>query len=317
MNRTVTFELTDDLFLRSYRHIFGSKNTRNLLLAYALLGGLAIALGFALGGNAGSTTTIVVVIVGLLFGAYYYFTLAHNKNAYLAALAKLPDKKQSFTFTDDHVLVEGAIGQSNLTWDMLEKVECFRDLWHLHFLSAYYVLPSELIGQDLASFIESRALERGIHIFRQPSSLAREKEMATSNRNRGLMLLWLLLFAVFGIAGYAWYSSPVNPKANSFEERFVIESGNGKAIPVKIQNGEMIEISVTVNSGSPVTIIVGKDADFSDKKIVINSAGVIEAENVQSFRRKVRWPHSNPAIIAIMSNDKSDVSLKVEISRGK
>src|SRR5262249_59120332 len=105
MNRTITFETTDDLVRKSYRHHFGLRNFFHLVLLYATFGFVVtlVVVGFIFGQDAAPTTLVVLTVGGLLAGSYYWYGYTQSRKASLAALAKLPDRTQSCTFTDDQL----------------------------------------------------------------------------------------------------------------------------------------------------------------------------------------------------------------------
>jgi hypothetical protein len=166
MLRTFTCQYTDELILQNLKHSLGLRNFLMLVLLFGVFATLGLSIGSLFGEDAGRIALIVVSIVALLLAALYWYSYLHMRRTSLAALVKLPHRTWTFTFTDDEMLAQGPLGESRVTWEMFEKLECFKNLWRLQFLSAIFLIPTTSVDEELARFIEAKARDRGVSIFR-------------------------------------------------------------------------------------------------------------------------------------------------------
>jgi hypothetical protein len=317
MNRTITFDVTDELVRQTFRHHLGLWNFVKLALVYAVFGGLIVLIASAFDGEAERVAFFVVAAIGVLAALFYWYAVAQGKKRSLADLAKLPHCTQTYTFTDDHFLAEDPDSHSRLTWDMLEKIECFKDLWELRFLSSCcYLLPAVVIDPELASFLGSKARERGVTVVGEHFLLSAAAGQEAGSRHiagrSASRLPWFLLL-MFCVLVYAWYSRESD--ARPVEERFVVESDRPKIVPFRLRQGDYLDLSVAVTSGEPVDVRIGKEADFQNHAVVIKSAGLFEAEEVRNVQWKAKWQHPGAAIIVVTSTGRSEVLLKVKAAR--
>jgi hypothetical protein len=147
---------------------FGSLLFCTALVAFlACVGGIALIVACEFGELAVRVTLGVVTAVASLGTLLYWWWFARARRAALDSLAKLPHRIQTYTFTDDQVRVEGSIGDVRYTWDMLEWIKCFSDAWCFCFLNRWHAIPSEQIDEQLAVFLEAKARQWGIRVFRQ------------------------------------------------------------------------------------------------------------------------------------------------------
>jgi hypothetical protein len=125
-----------------------------------------------------------------------------------------------------------------------------------------------------------------------------------------------VLLGVFIFAAIFLYSaSQLKPGPHTLEEHFVVSAGTPRIVTLKVSDGEWIDLSLSVKNGKPVDLRVGRSATSDTNMITIKSAGLFDAEQVRSFHKKDTWRYTTPAIIIVTSSDRSDVVLKVEVSR--
>jgi hypothetical protein len=304
MNKTITCEVTDELIRRSFRRSLGLTNFFKLIMVYAVLGVGAGRVAFTFSDEAGEIALLALAGLALPLGLYCRYAVLRGRRSVLAGMATLPHRLQGVTFTDDHVLVESAVGRAQLTWDRLEKIERFHDLWHLWFLSGYRVLPAEVIDEELASFLEAKARQRGVKFYRE----GRPAMSPALARAR-----WVVLLLICCVVGVVWFALPHGASRDAVDERFVVEPDRPKLFPLAVRQGDSFDLSLAVTSGAPVDVWVAQGAILDDKQVVLKGAGLFEAEQVRTFQRIERWPHPRPAIITVTSTGRSEVTLKIEV----
>jgi hypothetical protein len=166
MNRKVTFELTDELVLRNLHRTNGIRSFLSLSLGFGILALIVLAFANAIGGEQVRDVVLLLLTgAALLAIGYYWFIFFYLKRASLAAVAKLPHRLQTFTITDTEFHFEDCVSQASFTWDMLERVECFRGDWQISFPSRFYLLPAEQVDENLVVFIQTKARQRGIQVL--------------------------------------------------------------------------------------------------------------------------------------------------------
>jgi hypothetical protein len=301
MNKTITVEFTDELLRRSQRHSSLLKLLFSLGLVFVALSVPALMIASFFGEEAILGALIGLVVVAILIGLTCWSNVLRARRESTAFLAKLPHRFQTYTFSDDQLLIEGPLGQSRLTWDMLERLERFKDVWHMHFLSQYYLLPAELVDEDLACFLEAKWQSKTAAPLRKSLSWRSPAVWVTTLVFAGVVLTLFLL---------AW-----RPGADGPAGQFTVEPDRPTLRPIAIREGQCLDLSVVVTSGAPVDVYIGREATFADKELSIRDTGIPGADHVRDLRRKVRWQHPGPAIIVISSSGRSEVSLQATVTQ--
>jgi hypothetical protein len=153
----------------------------------------------------------------------------------------------------------------------------------------------------------------------QAGSVATEPKQKTAtpaSGQKGSFKVFGLVLAVIGLVlALTWYLAETGAGPRPLEERFDVTADQGKTVPVKIRKGEFLGLSVSVTSGSPVDVRVGKEVTLDENKnILIKDSEMFKADQVRDFHQKERWPHPTPAVIIITTPARSEGLLKIEVS---
>jgi hypothetical protein len=152
-----------------------------------------------------------------------------------------------------------------------------------------------------------------------PDSGGTNVEPEKSPEPTGWRFSWKSLGWVFFLLGLVlaivWFSGIFRSGARPVEEKFDVAPRTPKLIPVGVKKGDFLHLSVSVTSGSPVDVHVGREAVSSGKSVFIKGSGLFEAKQIRNFRRQEEWPFPTPAIIVVNSTGRSKGLLKVEVLR--
>jgi len=121
-------------------------------------------------------------------------------------------------------------------------------------------------------------------------------------------VLLLALVAAGLVLGYFVLSKW---QSRTTSEEFTVEPPNVKIVPVTIQEGEWIDLSVFVMAGSPVDIVISQEARMEDGQIIVK--GAILYDVTEAGKYQFKWQYPGPAFIVITPADWSRVRVQVEV----
>lgn len=315
MNRTITFDLTKDLILESLRGSQGRWHFLWGLLRYGF-GALALCkLALVLVPDIAEFVFYLAIAGAVLYTLYYWLIYAKNQRSSLAVLDNLPQRTVIFTIANDGYTVEGAMGSSSVNWDKLERINSFDKVWLLHSRGIDSLLPADEVDQELELFLVAKARQYGATVTRDHRIIDPSEHGVPRKRpwRPSWVTLVVVALAVY-LAATALYPSAA-PRTKT--ERFVVEALNAKVVFVEIKEGETLELSVVVTAGSPVNVVIGRDARKEDNNFIIKGAGLAPGNKTANFRCKEKWAYPGPAVIIVGTPDQSAVVLQADVSRSQ
>ncbi|MGE0529466.1 MAG: hypothetical protein AB7P49_20630 [Bdellovibrionales bacterium] len=160
MNKSVRFEVTDELALKSLGNEMGFRNFRSLFGMYLVIAFVIVLVLSAFGSTPRNIGFIILAILGVLFCSYYWFGYYQIRRNLLLKLGDVPDRWKTFTFNDHFFQVKDIHGILKFPWKKLEGMVKYKDFWHFHFEEVNIRVPVFLMDQELETFIEKKAKEQ-------------------------------------------------------------------------------------------------------------------------------------------------------------
>ncbi|WP_373532732.1 YcxB family protein [Vampirovibrio sp.] len=156
MDYEISVEYTDQLLKAT-----AFKSSLKQSLRCLVLIGFYSALAFILTGLFGSingvswhfilqTGLYFIFVITLIFGATYRRSLAEGRKL----KKKLGEKPFLIRFSDEFVMINSELGNSELKWKAFERLWRFKDFWLLFNTSlTAFILPKKALSTELENFI--------------------------------------------------------------------------------------------------------------------------------------------------------------------
>jgi len=166
VERELTYELTDDLMLRSYASQVGLVNFLWSIFVLGIFVASILWVLFSMKILTASAVEATALILAVLFTGYYWYGYCQACNQIRKQLASLPHRTSKIRVGNDEVHFEGSLGGTHFPWRMLQRIDCLPHAWHLQFMNNRHLFPIECLDEELAQFLRERAREQGVKVFR-------------------------------------------------------------------------------------------------------------------------------------------------------